>query len=232
MDIAIVNLISYDEEEHDAFVGMEGAWRQTINGIEQLIDAGVEVYTFTAVHSLNIDRVKEIYSFVKEGLGAHALFYQYIPQRRNDPLIPDKTRWAEVKRWVLCEMNPQHAGFFRNFCTLSGSSCSGGYFVFTVKVDGSVTPCPFISDIPLGNINRKSIWEIMRARFAVEEFVEFQSLPPECRACTYADICNGGCKAGNRVLFGGYTHKDHRCLGPWEEPLLENAVCDRLPCFF
>jgi len=232
LDIAIVNLISSNEEEHDRFVGRNGAWGETISGIERLMKAGVGVYTFTAVHSANIERIKEIYTFVKESLGVHALFYQYIPQRKDDPLIPDRERWAEIKRWILCEMNEDHARFVRNFCTLAGSSCSGGEFVFTVKVDGEVTPCPFISDIVLGNIKRDSIWEIIRSRFTNVRFLEFRSLPEECEGCTYAKVCNGGCKAGNAVLFGRYDRKDDRCLGPWEDPLTEDAPCDRLPSFF
>ena len=232
LDIAIVNLISSSEEEHDRFVGKEGAWAETIAGIEQLLAAGVEVYTFTAVHSANIERIKEIYAFVKERLGVHALFYQYIPQRKDDPLIPGRERWAEIKRWILCEMNPEHARFVRNFCTLAGSSCSGGEFVFTVKVDGTVTPCPFISDIVLGNIKEDSIWKIIRSRFTNARFLEFRSLPEECEGCTYAKVCNGGCKAGNAVLFGHYDRKDDRCRGPWEDPLTEDALCDRLPSFF
>ena len=232
LDAALVTLISCDEKEHDAFVGVDGAWQQTLNGIEHLKETEIEVYTFTAIHSANIHRVKEIYGFVKETLGAHAVFYQYIPQEKDDPLVPDKQQWAQVKRWILCEMNPDHARFVGSFCTLAGTACSGGYFVFTVKVDGTVTPCPFISDIPLGNIKKRSIWQIVRGRFAVERFVEFQALPGECRSCSYADICNGGCKAGNAVLFGRYDRKDPRCLGPWRQPPQDDAVCDRLPCFF
>ncbi len=232
LDAALVTLISCDESEHDAFVGVDGAWQETAAGIKALKEAGIEVYTFTAIHNANIHRVKEIYAFAKETLGAHAVFYQYIPQTKDDPLVPDKARWAEVKRWILCEMNPDHARFVRNFCTLAGTACSGGYFVLTVKVDGTVTPCPFIADIPLGNIKEQSIWQIMRDRFDVERFVEFQSLPPECTACTYVDICNGGCKAGNKALFGQYDRKDPRCLGPWRQPPQDDAVCDRLPCFF
>jgi len=232
LDFAIVNLISCNEKEHDTFVGMDGAWRQTIRGISCLKEAGIAVYTFTAVHSFNIHRVEETYAFVKEELKAHALFYPYIPQKKDDVLILDKEQWAKVKKWILCEKNEAHARFVRNFCALVGSACSGGYLVFTVKVDGTVTPCPFISDIRLGNIKEKSIWEIMRDRFAMNGFVEFQSLPAECRSCSYADICNGGCKAGNATLFGHYDHKDSRCLGPWVESLQESAVCDRLPCFF
>ena len=232
LDIAIVNLISSNEEEHDRFVGRNGAWKETIAGIERLMEAGVGVYTFIAVHSANIDRIKEIYAFVKESLGAHALFYQYIPQRKDDPLIPNRESWAEIKRWILCEMNEDHARFVRNFCTLAGSSCSGGEFVFTVKVDGTVTPCPFISDIVLGNIKEDSIWKIIRSRFTNARFLQFRSLPEECECCTYAKVCNGGCKAGNAVLFGCYNRKDNRCLGPWGEPLSEDALCDRLPSFF
>jgi radical SAM protein with 4Fe4S-binding SPASM domain len=232
LDAALVTLISCDEKEHDAFVGVDGAWQETTAGIEALKETGIEVYSFTSIHSANIHRVKEIYAFAKEELGAHAVFYQYIPQTKDDPLVPDKKQWADVKRWILCETNPDHARFVRSFCTLAGTACSGGYFVFTVKVDGTVSPCPFIADIPLGNIKKQSIWQIMRDRFNVERFVEFQSLPEECSGCTVADICNGGCKAGNVALFGLYDRKDPRCLGPWKEPLQEDAVCDRLPCFF
>lgn len=232
LDIAIVNLISSDEEEHDAFVGKKGAWTETIAGIKHLMSVGVTVYTFTAIHSVNIGRVKEIHSFVKGTLGAHALFYQYIPQRIDDLLIPDRKSWAEIKNWILCEANSEHARFVRNFCTLAGTSCSGGDFVFTVKVDGTVSPCPFISDIPLGSIKEDSIWKIIRDRFENDRFLEFRSLPGECQHCTYASVCNGGCKAGNIMLFGHYDHKDNRCVGPWTEPFVEDKFSDRLPSFF
>jgi radical SAM protein with 4Fe4S-binding SPASM domain len=196
------------------------------------VRAGIEAYTFTPIHRYNIGRVKDIHMFAKKVLNAHSIFYQYIPQLKGDPLIPDPEEWAQVKRWVLYEKNPSHARFVRNFFTLAGSACSGGYFVFTVKVDGTVTPCPFIADVPLGNIKDRTIWEIMRDRFDVEEFIKFQLLPEECRGCAYADICNGGCKAGNKILFGRYDHKDHRCLGPWGGPIHADAISDRLPCFF
>jgi pyrroloquinoline quinone biosynthesis protein E len=65
LDVAIVNLASCNEEEHDSFVGQDGAWAQTTSGIAHLREAGVEVYTFSALHRVNVHRVKEIYAFVK-----------------------------------------------------------------------------------------------------------------------------------------------------------------------
>ena len=229
LDAALVTFISCDEEEVHA---MGGSWNRTVEGIHNMKAAGLEVYTFTAVHAANIHRVREIERFAHEELDTHALFYQYIPQEKDDPLVPDSAAWAEVKRWVLYEKCPAHARFVQNFCTLSGSACSGGNFVFTVKVDGTVTPCPFISDIVLGKIQVQSIWEIVQNRFHIRAFREFLSLPTECQDCSYADLCNGGCKAGNDVLFGRYDRKDVRCLGPWHEPIQETNVSDRLPCFF
>ena len=229
LDATLVTFISCNEEEVHA---MGGSWHRTVEGIRHLKAAGIEVYTFTAVHAANIHRVREIERFAREALGAHALFYQYIPQEKDDPLVPDSAAWAEVKRWVLYEKCPAHARFVRNFCTLSGSACSGGNFVYTVKVNGTVTPCPFISDIILGNIQQQSIWEIVQNRFRVKKFREFLSLPNECQECNYADVCNGGCKAGNNTLFGRYARKDVRCLGPWREPVQDTNVSDRLPCFF
>lgn len=232
LDTAIVTLVSSIPEEHDRFVGMEGAWRRTVLGISHLQQAGIRVYTFTAVHAQNVDRVREIRTLVKMRLAAHALFYPYIPQREDDPLALDPHRWAEAKRFILCEANPAHARFFRNFCVLAGTACSGGRFVYTIKVDGTVTPCPFIDDLPLGNIAQRSIWRIISDRFENDAFLSFQSLPETCRTCTYAGVCNGGCKAGNRLLFGRYDHADARCLGPWSGSIEDEAFCDRLPCFF
>ncbi len=232
LDTAIVTLVSSNSEEHDRFVGMDGAWRRTVLGIGHLQQARVKVYTFTAVHAQNVDRVKEIRAFVKDRLAAHALFYPYIPQRRADPLALDPQRWAQAKHWILYEANPDHARFFRDFCVLAGTACSGGNFVYTIKVDGTVSPCPFITDIPLGNIADRSIWQIAADRFRNRAFLAFQSLPATCRTCAYARVCNGGCKAGNGLLFGRYDHADARCLGPWNGPIDDAALCDRIPCFF
>jgi len=232
LDTAIVTLVSDVPEEHDRFVGLDGAWRRTLLGISHLQRAGVQVYTFTATHALNVGRVPQIHAFVTDRLAAHALFYPYIPQHNPDPLALAPERWAAAKHYVLYHASPAHARFFRNFCVLAGSACSGGRFVYTVKVDGTVSPCPFIDDLPLGNLSARSIWQIVVDRFENEPFLAFESLPETCTGCAYAVVCNGGCKAGNPALFGNYDHRDARCLGPWTGPVDDEAFCDRIPCFF
>lgn len=232
LDAILLTLVSHRREVHDKFTGVSGSWEQTVNGIKALVAAGVDTYSFTAVHSDNCDDYQGIYQFVKKDLGAHSLFYQYIPQRKNDPLLIDPVKWDQIKRWVLLEKNAEHALFVRDFYMISGNACSGGNFVLTVKVDGSVQPCPFIDNLPLGNIKSENIWKIFRHRFRNEKLVDFKSLPEECGDCVYASICGGGCKAGNESCFGEYNHRDIRCLGPFSKLRDPEEVMADIPTFF
>jgi radical SAM protein with 4Fe4S-binding SPASM domain len=232
LDAALVTLVSHDPATHDGFVGRPGAWAATVAGLRALRDAGLATYTFTAVHSVNQLHYREVDRFAREQLGVHALFYQYIPRRPDDPLTIGREAWRAIKRWVLYEASRDHGDFVRDFYMLTGNACSGGNFVLTVKASGIVQPCPFIDDIPLGDLRQRDIWAIHRHRYASADLCEFKTTPAECRDCTYASVCAGGCRAGHRRLFGSYALPDFRCLGPHADALDRDCVCDRVPSFF
>jgi radical SAM protein with 4Fe4S-binding SPASM domain len=232
LDAAIVSLISPRPAVHDDFTGRPGSWDAAVAGIRSLVAAGLATYTFTAIHRQNIADYREVYRFVKDELQAHALYYQYVPQCPDDPLLIEPEAWQEVKHWVLAERNPAHARFVRKFFMLTGNACSGGNFVLTVKADGSVQPCPFVSDLPLGRISERDIWSIYRSRYRNTPLGGLKRLPDACRPCSYRSVCAGGCRAGNPRLGGRYEEPDFRCLGPWTDPIAKSRVADRLPCFF
>lgn len=232
LDSPIVTLISHDPDIHDEVTGIKGSWQETITGIQNLKSVGLKVFTFTAVHQKNVNDCKKIYDFVHKDLGVHTLFYPYIPQIPDDPLIIDSEVWSKIKHWILLEKNPDHANFISKFFKLTGNACSGGNFVLTVQADGTVQPCPFISDIPLGNVFENDIWDIYRRRFESKTLVDFKSVPSQCLECTYSSVCGGGCKAGNQTQFGSFLQKDPRCKGPYEYPIGRGVVCDQLPSFF
>ena len=231
LDAAIVSLISHRPDRHDAFTGRDGSWRRTTDGIRHLREAGVRTYTFTAIHAESYPDHKGTFSFVKNDLRAHPLFYQYVPQAKDDPLAISPRDWYRARNWVLAA-SPEHARFVRRFFLLTGRACAGGDFVLAVKVDGSVQPCPFVSDVPLGSIHEDGIWSIYRRRFRSAPFREFRGLPPECAECSYRSVCGGGCRAASRTLFGSYARKDHQCLGPYREPFDAAKLTERTPAFF
>jgi len=232
LDAVIVTLISHKPEIHDTFTGQKGSWNKTVENIYHLKKAGVPVYTFTAIHRKNYKDYKDIYYFVKQTLNIKALFYQYVPQRKDDPLIIPAKIWHDIKHWILLEKNKQHSAFISKFYMLTGNACSGGNFVFTIKADGSVQPCPFVSNLSLGTIYENDIWQIFRNRFSNRHLLDFKKIPKECQQCSHQSICGGGCKAGNDLLFGGYDHKDHRCLGPYNNKIDRKTAVDCIPTFF
>jgi radical SAM protein with 4Fe4S-binding SPASM domain len=232
LDAAIVTLISHRPEVHDTFTGQQGSWSATVSNIANLKEAGITVYTFTAIHRDNYLDYQNIYYFVKGELKVDPLFYQYIPQKKEDPLMIPPAEWHTIKHWILLEKNREHADFVTRFYMLTGNACSGGNFVFTIKADGSVQPCPFISDLALGNIYESDIWEILQNRFDHRHLTEFKRVPAACQDCTYKSVCGGGCKAGNNLLYGSYNCRDHRCLGPYRDAIDRGTLVDRIPSFF
>ena len=232
LDAAIVTLISNTAEIHDEFTGVKGSWAKTKSGILNLKNAGINTYTFTSIHQYNYTQFSNIYNYVTEELGVHSLFYQYVPQCKNDPLSIDIHIWNKIKHWVLYDKNNYHMKYIRDFYMLSGNACSGGNYVLTVKADGSVQPCPFIDNLSLGNIRNEDIWTIYRNRYKNTRLKEFKSTPEDCKECTYKSVCGGGCKAGNDLIFGRYDHADHRCLGPFKEKINKEDVAEKIPTFF
>ena len=230
LDGAIVSLWSHLAGVHDALTGMPGSWAAAVQGIRRMSEAGIKIYTFTPVLRDNVGDVPAIYEFAKGTLGADPLFYQYIPVSRDDPLNIRPEEWREAKRWVL-DRASEHWDFVRSFYSLTGNSCSGGNFVLTIKADGSVEPCPFVDDVPMGNIYSQDIWTIYRRRFRNPHLREFKTLPTECSTCSLRSVCGGGCRASAR-WSGGYGRRDPKCLGPFAEPVWGDGMLDHVPTFF
>jgi AdoMet-dependent heme synthase len=232
LDAAIVSLMSGRPEVHDDLAGRRGSFAGAVAGMARLREAGIAVYSFTAVHAGNCRDVAAIDDYVRKDLKCRPIFYQYIPQRPGDPLLMDNEEWRRIRHWALAEKNPGHMGFVRHFYMLTGNACSGGNFVLTVKADGSVQPCPFVSDLPLGNVHESDIWAIYRQRCRQPNYIEFKTPPAECAPCSYLSVCGGGCRAGNRLLLGSYGRRDLRCTGPFRGKIEKERITDFVPCFF
>ncbi len=233
LDHAIVSLISDKKEVHDEITEKKGSFEKTVDGIKNLVAAGIRTYAITVVNSANVRRLKEINEFSK-GLGARNLHFKYVPRQKDDPLMLENTgEWGRAKKWALYEKSPAHGDKIRNVLALTGRSCQGGYSMVSVKTNGDVTPCPFIHhDLVLGNIKDRDINKIFGGRHKNLKFNGFFSPAKECGKCSIVDICGGGCKTANKVLHGDYMKKDALCQGPWStEPDL-SRICELVPSFW
>ncbi len=229
LDRVIITLFSDCKTDHDKQTQSEGSWEKTVQGIKNLIKVGIKTYTHTVITTQNIKRIKKISNFVKS-LGASPLFFRYVPQNKKDPLlINDLKRLYKIKRWILFKKSKKHGEFIKRIAYLTGRNCLGGYYMLSIKSNGNVTPCPFINDIILGNIKKQNIQKIFKERFSNKEFCKFFYPPNECKTCSFLELCKGGCKAPNKILFGSYHKKDHQCQGPWRIKPKKDNICEYLP---
>lgn len=229
LNLAIVTLSSDSESVHDSLTQVKGSWKKTVQGIKNLVERGIKTYTHTVITSKNIDRIEGINEFSRE-LGATPLFFRYIPKTKKDTLaVKDNKAWKRVRTWVLYKKSPGHGKVISRMLELGGRSCFGGVYMLSVKSNGDVTPCPFIDDLIIGNIKNKNIQGIYENRFKVKEFLEFSSPSKECISCSLVKLCNSGCKAANKTLFGNYNRIDYQCLGPWSTKPPFKKICEYTP---
>lgn len=64
LDSALVSLHGPDSRIHDSVVGATGAFEETLRGIENLLDQGVEVLLNTVVSRINFQRLEEQVDFI------------------------------------------------------------------------------------------------------------------------------------------------------------------------
>ncbi|MCD4781790.1 MAG: radical SAM protein [Candidatus Omnitrophica bacterium] len=232
LDTAIVTLISYQPDFHDEFTGQDGSWNATVEGVRRFKATGIKTNTFTAIHNKNIRDIQAISLFVRHELKVTPLFHQYIPQSDQDPLLPTPQQWNRAKNDMIKMMPKQYFSYPHNILTFCGRICLGGYYVYSIKVDGTITPCPFMQDIKLGNILKNNFWDSIAQKCNNSQMKTFLSIPDECQDCRYKNYCGGGCRAVNPSETADFKTKDCRCLGPWQVDMDPNQIPEHIPTFF
>jgi radical SAM protein with 4Fe4S-binding SPASM domain len=203
LDSAQVSLEAADPAIHDAIVGRPGAWRRSVQGIQNLKEAGVHVHTNTTINTLNRDSLLELIDFLA-GMEQPYLSMNMVIRtggavgqpdigydRIGKVVLPLKERTEEQgMRFVwyspvpLCLFNPVAHG-------LGSQSCSAADGLLSIAPDGSVLPCSSFEQ-GVGNLLQEPfdvVWNRRTARYWRRK--EF--LPPGCRDCELANLCCGAC---------------------------------------
>jgi radical SAM protein with 4Fe4S-binding SPASM domain len=202
---AQISLESVDPDIHDVLTGITGAWRRTIDGIKNLMGAGISVQTNTTLTKKNIGNIGELPAFLSE-MGVHRFAMNLFIPPANGPVddslflpysktgsIVDEIR-REAKKAGLtffwyspiphCLYNPIARG-------LGNKSCAAMDGLLSVAPNADVLPCSSYPE-SMGNILRDSfreIWFSERARY----FKNKRYAPDECTGCDKFVACQGAC---------------------------------------
>jgi len=206
LDFVQITLESHVPKVHDSMTGAKGSWKETIEGIKNVVPTKIYLTTNTTLSQHNAPDFLETVDFIKKlgvaGFGCNSLIYSGKAGQISDkfvvstetlkellPKVHDKANQLGLKfLWYTptqyCQFDPVSLG-------LGIKSCTAAMINMCVGPNGDVYPCQSYFE-SLGNILKdpwQSIWNRpLAVSIRKREYVE-----PKCKDCPQLQICGGGC---------------------------------------
>lgn len=210
-----------DEEVHDSFRGVKGAYRQLMKSID--LGKKYEILDLVAATATkaNFEQVPRMIDFAAE-LGVTCIVSKYVPTGRpnydelllDPPLRREALELVGAKRaehpriQITTTREPLESIYFgTGAMNLLGCIASSGWCL--ISATGDVQPCPYLP-LNVGNVQERpfaAIWEFSPHLKAMRNR---SNLKGKCGRCPEKDKC-GGCRALAYALTGDYLAADPQC---------------------
>ena len=224
--VARISLDSNVEKEHDAFRGIVGAYKKTIQGIEHLKENGIPVTAITTVTTKNMAKIEDIIkmlidlkvnafnttSFVPFGRGEKHNELMLSNEQYRKVLVDIKNlkekykknidiHWHDTLSFLLDEINNEERIYTR--------SCPAGWSMMEISSDGYVMPCISmnIREENIRNSSLKHIWYDSKLFTSIRNI----NLTGKCKNCKHIQKCHGGCRAIAYNYYNDLTAPDPMC---------------------
>ncbi|MBU0936613.1 MAG: radical SAM protein [Spirochaetes bacterium] len=224
---AQISIEAADAGLHDQLCGMPGSHAATVDGIRNLLAAGIRVQTNSTLTALNRNALLELPAFV-QSLGIDRMAMNlFIPAGTGltdqQLLVPytETGAFVEAARkavrsrgmeffWYsptpLCMFNPIAAGLGNKSC----AACDG---LISVAPDGGVLPCSSWPE-PVGNLltdGFSAVWFSEKARWLKHK----EYAPEACKACDSFVACQAACPLYWKVC--GYGELERSTHPAWQK---------------
>jgi len=206
LDHVQITLESHDPHIHDQMVQRQGAWKDTVAGVQNALKTRLFVMTNTTLLADNAspqNLVKTLDFLADLGiptLGMNALIYSGnglnvssgIPESDLPPLLDLARSSTEQRGQRLIWYTPtQYCHFDPIQMELGVKGCTAALYNMCVEPDGSVLPCQSYYE-PLGNL-LDNPWSAIWEHDLAVSLRERKNLPPGCTTCAFLSECGGGC---------------------------------------
>ncbi|WP_342305851.1 radical SAM protein [Methanolobus sp. ZRKC5] len=178
---AHMSLDSPDEAEHDRVRGREGAFKNTVNGIEHMVNAGILADLFVVVSPHNIDDLDGFYNFAADMGMQEMSIYEIIAVGRwmdhEDEVITSKDvdRLGKFQSSMNKKWEGPRVTSFPNFMGPDQFGCFAGRRWMHTTAGGDVLPCAY-TPLSFGNIREEklsAIWARMGQHEAYKGSAEY-----------------------------------------------------------
>jgi len=210
---------------HDEMMRSKGAFKQTINGLKNVLNSSLYVMTNTTMLRTNVDTIPNTLDFLANigvpTIGLNALIYSGngltvgtgLAERELQPILDIAIQKTEVRGQKLIWYTPtQYCEFDPTQQNLGVKGCTAALYSMCIESNGDVLPCQSYY-VSAGNILRdpwEQIWdgELFRSFRDRELDPRWAGLPEKCWDCPDLPLCGGGCRIereardGHRVAEG------------------------------
>jgi radical SAM protein with 4Fe4S-binding SPASM domain len=204
LDHVQVTVESCDEQIHDAMMHAKGAFKQTIQGLKNVLDTRLYVMTNTTMLRTNVHKIADTLDFLSEigvrTIGLNALIYAGqgltvgtgLRERELQPILDMAAQKTSEHHQRLIWYTPtQYCNFDPTQSNLGVKGCTASLYSMCIESNGNVLPCQSYYH-PLGNMLTDP-WEAIWNHKLSVQLRERHELPAKCAGCPVVSECGGGC---------------------------------------
>jgi radical SAM protein with 4Fe4S-binding SPASM domain len=204
LDHVQITVESHDAAMHDSMVCAKGAWRQTIAGVQNVLDTPLYVMTNTTMLRQNSPFLGETLDFLASlgvpTIGLNSLIYAGrgqtvgagLSESELTPLLDlARQKTAEHSQQLIWYTPTQYCHFDPMQLELGVKGCTAALYTMCIEPDGRVIPCQSYYR-QIGNILTDSWEKIWNHKLSVS-LRERRYVLEKCRGCALLAECGGGC---------------------------------------
>ncbi|MCK6540109.1 MAG: PqqD family peptide modification chaperone [Anaerolineales bacterium] len=216
LDHVQITVESCDEQIHDQMMRAKGAFKQTIQGLKNALQAKLYVMTNTTMLRTNLHTIPDTLDFLADigvpTIGLNTLIYSGhgltvgtgLNESELQPILDIATRKTNEREQRLIWYTPtQYCEFDPTANNLGVKGCTAALYSMCIESNGNVLPCQSYYH-PLGNFLTDSWDSIWNHKLSVQ-LRERRNLPVKCEGCPVVTECGGGCPLtfeSHREKFG------------------------------
>ncbi len=210
LDHVQITVESHDPAIHDTMVRSKGAWKQTVEGLHNVLESPLYVMTNTTMLRNNSPYLGETLDFLANmgvpTIGLNALIYSGRGvtvgsglEEKELPALLDLARQktAEHEQRLIWYTPTQYCNFDPMQLELGVKGCTAALYNMCVEPDGCVIPCQSYYQ-SLGSLLTGSWKSIWNHELAVS-LRERRQIPEKCNGCALVAECGGGCPLYSQV---------------------------------
>jgi radical SAM protein with 4Fe4S-binding SPASM domain len=204
LDHVQITVESCDEQIHDAMMQSKGAFKQTIQGLKNVLNSKLYVMTNTTMLKSNVHKIPETLDFLAEvgvpTIGLNALIYSGhgltvgtgLHENELQPILDMAVQKTSARGQKLIWYTPtQYCNFDPTQSNLGIKGCTAALYSMCIESNGDVLPCQSYYHA-LGNMLTDS-WDSIWNHKLSTQLRERQNLPFKCETCSLIAECGGGC---------------------------------------